>query len=89
MLYLNQLLVEFVNNNLQDFGLQINNISDLGGGGQLLLLIGVVGKYYIPLNNFHLQPSDSHQRQANAKLIIKLLSDLGVETSRLDDQGNF
>jgi hypothetical protein len=75
-----------VNTNLQDFGRQINSLEELAGSGLLVILIGIVGKFFVPLDQFHIDARDDKQRQINAKVAMHLLTDLGIDVNLVKEQ---
>ena len=55
----------FVNNNLEELDLHINSLIDLYDGGYLIILIGMIGKFYVPLNRFKIKPKTDQERVIN------------------------
>lgn len=58
-------------------------------GVYLLLLMGLLGGYFIPPHHYHLTPRTDEQKLANLQLFIQLMQEVeGIETgslSRADD----
>jgi uncharacterized protein Yka (UPF0111/DUF47 family) len=83
-----ELMVEFVNNNLAEIGQKIHTLHELADGSKLLLLIGIVGRFFIPFNRYHINPASEEQKDKNITLAMKLLDkQLHVDISRLSKQG--
>ncbi|KAJ3320918.1 hypothetical protein HDV06_004696 [Boothiomyces sp. JEL0866] len=78
-----ELLLEFVNRILQDFRMVVESIQELADGGKLILLIGSIGGFYVPLSKFFLDPSEE-QKQVNVELAIELLKSMGINTKRIE-----
>ncbi|KAJ3302772.1 hypothetical protein HDV03_004589 [Kappamyces sp. JEL0829] len=78
------LLVAFVNNYLADIELSINDLRDLADGSRLILLIGMIGAFFVPLSSFCLAPSSEHDEILNLKVAWDLLEVIGVKTENLD-----
>lgn len=58
-------------------------------GVYFLLLMGLLGGYFIPLHRFHLTPRTNEQKLANLNLVLQLLQEAeGIEpgaSTRADD----
>ena len=67
-----QLLLMFVNNNIGEIGLQINDIVDLYDGGYLIILIGMIGKFFVPLNKFKMEPETDDEKVSLYLLLTHL-----------------
>ncbi|KAJ3271331.1 hypothetical protein HDV01_006836 [Terramyces sp. JEL0728] len=80
------LLLEFVNRILQDFRLAIDSLQALADGGKLILLIGSIGQFYVPLSKFFLDPTEE-QCQINVEIAIELLKSMGINTKRIEMKG--
>lgn len=81
------LLKDFVNSILVDFEFGIEHLQDLAGSGLLIILIGTIGQFYVPLHKFHLEPLNQSERAANAKCANQLLSYLDIDTSKVTEEG--
>ncbi|KAI8901461.1 hypothetical protein BC833DRAFT_577778 [Globomyces pollinis-pini] len=81
---ISQLLCDFTNKNLEEVGLNIQRLSDLSNGANLLILIGIIGRFFIPFDKYHLNPKDEKQRIFNVELAIQLMEELGIDVSPLD-----
>lgn len=78
-----QLLLMFVNNNIREIGIQINDLIDLYNGGYLIVLIGIIGKFFVPLNRFKLTPESEEDKMNNVLLAFQFLEELGADTSKM------
>jgi hypothetical protein len=84
-----ELMVEFVNNNLSGIGQKIHTLHELADGSKLILLIGIVGRFFIPFNRYHISPATDEQKDRNITLAMKLLEkNLQIDVSRLSKQGS-
>ena len=49
-------------------------------GVYLLLLMGLLGGYFIPLHKYHIMPRTNEQKLANLQLVLQLLQEVeGIE----------
>uniref|UniRef100_A0A8C6PLM9 Parvin, gamma n=1 Tax=Nothobranchius furzeri TaxID=105023 RepID=A0A8C6PLM9_NOTFU len=81
-------LLHFVNQNLATLGLQVADMDkQLADGVILLLLIGQLEGFFIPLFSFHLTPVSDSEMIQNVALALELLDDMGLQLSNIDPQG--
>uniref|UniRef100_A0A1A8IQK9 Parvin, gamma n=2 Tax=Nothobranchius kuhntae TaxID=321403 RepID=A0A1A8IQK9_NOTKU len=80
-------LLHFVNQNLATLGLQVADMDkQLADGVILLLLIGQLEGFFIPLFSFHLTPVSDSEMIQNVALALELLDDMGLQLSNIDPQ---
>lgn len=75
-----------MNTNLQEFGKQIRSLEELAGSGLMIILIGIVGKFFVPLDQFYIDALDDNQRELNSKVTMKLLTNLGIDGNLVQEQ---
>ncbi|KAM7535419.1 hypothetical protein Aperf_G00000096903 [Anoplocephala perfoliata] len=85
-----QVLLQFVNQHLGKLNIHVTDLQkQMDDGVYPLLLMGLLGGYFIPLHRYHLTPRTDEQKLANLQLVIQLMQEVeGIETgsaSRADD----
>lgn len=80
-------MIQFVNNNICEVGLQINSIKDMSDCGILVVLIGFVGGFFVPMNRYSLKATQDTQKTQNVNLAFELMEKIGVDTQSLSKQG--
>ncbi|XP_061772883.1 gamma-parvin isoform X4 [Nerophis ophidion] len=82
-----QTMLNFVNKTMAGVGLQVSDLDQqFSDGVILLLLIGQLEGFFIPLSDFRLTP-DSHEHMLhNVSLALSLLADLGLQVSAVQAQ---
>ncbi|XP_068595865.1 gamma-parvin [Brachionichthys hirsutus] len=82
-----QAILQFVNRNLSCMGLQVFDMDkQFADGVILLLLIGQLEGFFIPLHDFSLTPVNSNEMLHNVSLALNLLGDMGLQVYRVDAQ---
>lgn len=80
-----QAIVNFVNKQLVNLSLTVTDLdSQFADGVILLLLIGQVEGYFIPLSKFFLCPESTEDKFHNVTLALDLLTDGGILTNPAD-----
>uniref|UniRef100_A0A1A7X1K4 Parvin, gamma n=1 Tax=Iconisemion striatum TaxID=60296 RepID=A0A1A7X1K4_9TELE len=80
-------LLHFVNQNLVTLGLQVADMDkQFADGVILLLLIGQLEGFFIPLFSFHLTPVSDSEMIQNVTLALELLNDMGLQLSNIDPE---
>lgn len=80
-------ILNFVNQNLSNLGLQVADLdTQFADGVILLLLIGQLEGFFIPLSDFHMTPANPSEMLHNVTLACDLLFDLGLEVSNINPQ---
>ncbi|XP_067090401.1 gamma-parvin [Osmerus mordax] len=80
-------ILHFVNQNLSSLGLQVIDLEkQFADGVILLLLIGQLEGFFLPICNFHLTPVSHTEMLHNVTLALDLLNDLELEVSNVDPQ---
>ncbi|XP_005728231.1 gamma-parvin isoform X1 [Pundamilia nyererei] len=81
-------LVHFVNQHISSLGLQVIDMDkQFADGVILLLLIGQLEGFFIPLFDFNLTPVSDSEMLHNVTLALDLLKDTGFQLSSVDPQG--
>ncbi|XP_045894577.1 gamma-parvin [Micropterus dolomieu] len=82
-----QAILHFVNQNMLTMGLQVTDMDkQFGDGVILLLLIGQLEGFFVPLYDFNLTPANHSEMLHNVTLALDLLNDTGLEVSSVDPQ---
>lgn len=90
-----QLLLTFVNNNMEEIGIQVDDLSDLHDGHHLILLSGMVGSFFVPFNHYFRNPATDEEKvrgqltffyfyqETNLILAFQLLQKMQLDVSKL------
>ncbi|XP_072291981.1 gamma-parvin isoform X2 [Eucyclogobius newberryi] len=82
-----QAILHFVNRNMSSLGLQVADMDrQFADGVILLLLIGQLEGFFVPLYNFNLTPVNHSEMLQNVTLALDLLIDTGIEVSSISPQ---
>ncbi|KAI1882315.1 hypothetical protein AGOR_G00249410 [Albula goreensis] len=82
-----QAILHFVNRNVAPLGLQVTDIEkQFADGVILLLLLGQLEGYFVPLCDFNLTPTTSTEMAHNVKLALDLLNERELLVSDIDPQ---
>ncbi|XP_046716188.1 gamma-parvin isoform X2 [Silurus meridionalis] len=80
-------LLHFINKNMSPLRLQVSDIEkQFADGVILLLLIGELEGFFIPLYEFHLSPASHSERLHNVTLALDLLNDLKIQVENVDPE---
>ncbi|CAM4733960.1 hypothetical protein PO909_021911 [Leuciscus waleckii] len=80
-------ILHFVNKNMLSLGLNVTDIDkQIADGVILLLLIGQLEGFFIPLSEFFLCPAGSSEMLHNVTLALDLLIDRGLPVQSIDPQ---
>uniref|UniRef100_A0A087XXI4 Gamma-parvin n=1 Tax=Poecilia formosa TaxID=48698 RepID=A0A087XXI4_POEFO len=80
-------ILHFVNQNMASLGLQVADMDkQFADGVILLLLIGQLEGFFIPLVDFHLTPANDAEMLHNVTLALDLLDDIGLQLPNIDPQ---
>ncbi|KAM7002616.1 gamma-parvin [Tautogolabrus adspersus] len=80
-------ILHFVNLNMLSLGLQVADMEkQFADGVILLLLIGQLEGFFIPLHDFNLTPVNPSEMLHNVTLALDLLNDIGLQMSSVDPQ---
>uniref|UniRef100_A0A8C0YQ09 Parvin, gamma n=1 Tax=Cyprinus carpio carpio TaxID=630221 RepID=A0A8C0YQ09_CYPCA len=83
-------ILHFVNKNMSSLGLGVTDLDkQFADGVILLLLIGQLEGFFIPLCEFFLCPVGSSEMLHNVTLALDLLIDRGLPVQSVDPQGNY
>ncbi|XP_077452304.1 gamma-parvin [Stigmatopora argus] len=82
-----QALLDFANANMVGLGLHVSDLEkQFSDGVMLLLLIGQLEGFFVPLHDFTLTPVDHAQMMRNVSLALSYLTDLGLQVSAVQAQ---
>uniref|UniRef100_A0AAV2KTH6 Calponin-homology (CH) domain-containing protein n=1 Tax=Knipowitschia caucasica TaxID=637954 RepID=A0AAV2KTH6_KNICA len=82
-----QAVLHFVNKNMSSLGLQVADMDrQFADGVILLLLIGQLEGYFVPLYHFYLTPSHRSEMLHNVTVALDFLSHAGMEVSSISPQ---
>lgn len=80
-------ILHFVNQNIAAVGVQVSDMDkQFSDGVILLLLIGQLEGFFIPLFDFNLTPVSHSEMVHNVTLALELLKDSGLQVSNVDPQ---
>ncbi|XP_044212503.1 gamma-parvin [Thunnus albacares] len=80
-------ILHFVNKNMSTLGLQVDDMDkQFADGVILLLLIGQLEGFFVPLGDFYLTPVNPSEMLQNVTLALDLLNDIGMQLSSVDPQ---
>ncbi|XP_021166539.2 gamma-parvin isoform X1 [Fundulus heteroclitus] len=80
-------ILHFVNQNMAALGLQVADMDkQFADGVILLLLIGQLEGFFIPLVDFNLTPVNDAEMLHNVTLALDLLNDIGLQLPSIDPQ---
>jgi len=83
-----QSLLTFVNKHLNRINLEVNDIeSQFHDGVYLVLLMGLLENYFVPLFEFHLTPKDFEQKVFNVAFAFELMQDAGLAKPKARPEG--
>ncbi|CAH0385037.1 unnamed protein product [Bemisia tabaci] len=72
-------LLTFANKHLSKVNLEVNELeTQFHDGVFLVLLLGLLEGFFVPLDNFYLAPQDLDQKVFNVNLAFKLMQDIGL-----------
>lgn len=74
------LLVTFVNKHLAKMGVTISNVANqFHDGVYLIMLIGSLGDFFVPLYNYHIAPTSTDMKIHNVKFAFKLIDTMEIK----------
>ncbi|XP_071349840.1 gamma-parvin isoform X2 [Trachinotus anak] len=80
-------ILHFVNQNMSTMGLQVADMDkQFADGVILLLLIGQLEGFFVPLCDFNLTPVNHSEMLHNVTLALDLLNDVGLQMSSVNPQ---
>ncbi|XP_037624437.1 gamma-parvin [Sebastes umbrosus] len=80
-------ILHFVNQNMSTVGLQVADMDkQFADGVILLLLIGQLEGFFVPLCDFNLTPVSQSEMLHNVTLALDLLNDISLQVSSVDPQ---
>ena len=74
----------FVNGYLDRIGLCVNDIEkQLSDGFLLLLLLGMLGDFFVPLHCCYQTPANEEEKLANVRLAFELMQDMDIPLKKV------
>ncbi|KAJ3293340.1 hypothetical protein HK104_004538 [Borealophlyctis nickersoniae] len=81
-----RLLLEFVNTHLEGLNIRINNLTKLESAF-LVLLIGSLGDFFVPVYFYDLTPGSTAAKLENVRFAISMMAELGIDVKRINASG--
>lgn len=86
--FLIQSLITFVNKHLSKVNLEVLDLdSQFHDGVYLVLLMGLLEGFFVPLYDFHLTPQDFDQKVHNVTFAFELMQDVGLAKPKARPEG--
>merc|ERR1739838_890080 len=81
--FVRQSLMKFVNTYLDPIGYRVTDFEqDFGDGVRLILLIGSLEGYFVPLYQFKLKPETTEDKMSNVTLAFNMIEEAGLPKPR-------
>ena len=81
--FVKQSLKKFVNNYLEPIGYPVTDFQqDFGDGVRLILLIGSLEGYFVPLYQFNMKPQSSEEKMSNVLFAFRMIEEAGLPKPR-------
>ena len=81
--FVKQSLLKFTNTHLSKVGFPVGDLeNDFSDGVRLILLLGLLEGYFVPLHNFNLHPENVEDKIQNMNYAFKLLDEVGLTQPR-------
>lgn len=81
-------LITFVNKHLSKVNLEVLDLdSQFHDGVYLVLLMGLLEGFFVPLYDFHLTPEDFDQKVHNVAFAFELMQDVGLAKPKARPEG--
>jgi len=75
-----KLLLGFVNKHLNKMGVTISNVTNqFHDGVYLIMLIGSLGNFFVPLYNYNMSPTNTEMKVQNVAVAFKLMDTLEIK----------
>jgi len=83
-----KLLLGFVNKHLIKLGVQISNFGNqFHDGVYLIMLIGSLGNFFVPLYNYNIAPTSTEMKIHNVTFAFKLVDSLDIKRRKWNPAG--
>uniref|UniRef100_A0A8C4QBY5 Calponin-homology (CH) domain-containing protein n=1 Tax=Eptatretus burgeri TaxID=7764 RepID=A0A8C4QBY5_EPTBU len=70
-----QALLKFANKHLKNLSLSVDNLAQFGDGVLLILLIGQLEGFFVPLYKYHVIPENKEHKTHNVQVALKLIEE--------------
>ena len=81
------LLLAFVNAQFKEFEIQLPNLKQVGTD-HLILLMGLLGDYFVPLSKWISRPTSKDDKLMNMNTLLQLMQEADIETEFIKVQGD-
>jgi parvin len=75
--------------NLEKLHFTVESLTDFEDGVHLIILLGMVGKFFVPLHTYYTTPQDSTEKIHNVKKAFELMQELGLDLTNCLPEGEF
>ncbi|KAJ3053718.1 hypothetical protein HK097_003569 [Rhizophlyctis rosea] len=82
-----RLLLDFVNVQLEPLNIRINNLNKLDPA-MLVMLIGCLGEFFVPLHLYDLNPESTAAKLETARFAVSLMVELGIDVKKINASEN-
>lgn len=83
-----QSLITFVNKYLNTINLEVHDLdTQFHDGVYLVLLMGLLEGFFVPLYAFHITPQDIDQKVHNVSFAFELMQDVGLDKPKARPEG--
>ena len=77
-----------MNKYLNKIKLEVHDLdTQFHDGVYLVLLIGLLEGFFVPLYSFHMRPDDSEQKVHNVSFAFELMQDVGLDKPKARPEG--
>lgn len=79
----------FVNKHLNKINMEVQDLdSQFHDGVNLILLMGILGGFFVPLYSFNLAPQNFEQKVLNVNVAFDLMQVIGLAAPKARPEGN-
>lgn len=90
LVFASQSLITFVNRYLNKINYEVSDLdTQFHDGVYLVLLMGLLEGFFVPLYAFHLQPQDFDQKVHNVSFAFELMQDVGLDKPKARPEGTY
>lgn len=90
LIYILQSLVTFVNKHLNKINLEVTDLDNqFHDGVYLVLLMGLLEGFFVPLYSFYLTPQSFEEKVNNVVLSFELMQDVGLAKPKARPEGRY
>ncbi|TPX38306.1 hypothetical protein SmJEL517_g00135 [Synchytrium microbalum] len=75
----------FVNQKFEGMDMAVDDLAlEFHDGVYLILLVGTMGHFFVPLNFYHLAPKTAAEKLENVRTAFKLMGEMGISTTNFN-----